>query len=104
MVLERSVGGPTGARHLGAASPGGTIRVRSAALRDRAAVIFASEQMDEDPGWRMLDPGELVHVDQELRVGSTIALDEPPAHQIRLEDLDLRAARSQQEPRVPGAA
>jgi hypothetical protein len=39
-----------------AASPAGTVRVRSGALGTRAAVIVASEQMDEDPRWRMLAP------------------------------------------------
>src|SRR5438270_133714 len=32
MVLERAIGGPTGARHLDAASPAGTVRVRSGSL------------------------------------------------------------------------
>ncbi len=27
------------------------------------AVVLASERMDENPGWRLLDPGELLHVD-----------------------------------------
>lgn len=99
MVLERDVGGPTGARHLDAASPAGTVRVRSEALGGRPAVIFASEQMDEDAGWRMLKPGELVRVERELAVSSTMVLDSPPAHLVRLEDLDRRAASSQSDPR-----
>jgi glutamine amidotransferase len=95
-VLERASGGPTGARHLDAASAAGTVRVRSAELGDRAAVILASEQMDEDPGWRGLEPGEIVHVNADLEVSSRVVLEEPPAHQLRLEDLDPRAAASQQ--------
>jgi glutamine amidotransferase len=94
-VLERAVGGPTGVRHLDAASPAGTVRVRSAALASQASVIFASEQMDEDPGWRMLEPGELVHVGLDLEVTTRVVMDEPPAHLVRLEDLDARAAASQ---------
>jgi glutamine amidotransferase len=97
MMLERAVGGPTGARHLDAASPAGTVRVRSKGLSDRPAVIFASEQMDEDPAWRVLEPGELVSVDRELRVSSRIAVDSAPAHQVRLEDLEPRAANSQHD-------
>jgi len=31
-------------------------------------VIFATEQMDEDAGWRMLEPGELVRVDGDRQV------------------------------------
>jgi glutamine amidotransferase len=94
MLLERPTGGQTRGRHLDAASPAGTVRVRSGALKERAAVIFASEQMDEDPGWRMLAAGELVGVDQELHVRSRIAIEEPPAHPIPLEDLDPRARRA----------
>lgn len=41
-------GGTTGEWHLDAARPAGTVRVRSGALGTRAALIVASEQMDED--------------------------------------------------------
>jgi glutamine amidotransferase len=96
MVLERAVGGPSGGRHLDAASPHGTVRVRSGALGSQAAVLFASEQMDEDSGWRMLEPGELVKVDHRLNVTTTNAIDFPPAHLIELKNLDPTAAKSQQ--------
>jgi predicted glutamine amidotransferase len=99
LMLERAIGGPTGRRHLDAASSSGTVRVRSGGLADQAAVVFASEAMDEDPGWRSLEPGELVHVDDDLRVTSRMVLDGPPAHRLRLEDLDVRAAASQRDPR-----
>ena len=95
-VLERSTGGPSGRRHLDAASPAGTVRVRSGALGHRRAVIVATERMDEDTGWRMLDPGELIAVDAELQVSSRTAVERPPAHLLRLEDLEPRAARSQE--------
>jgi glutamine amidotransferase len=94
-MLERATGGPTGRRHLDAASPAGTIRVRSGDLADNPAVIFASEQMDEDAGWCDLAPGELVHVDQQLNVERTVIAPEPPRHQLTLEDLGVRAAASQ---------
>jgi predicted glutamine amidotransferase len=97
MMLERASGGPTGIRHLDAASASGTVRIRSGALGTRAAVIVASEQMDEDPGWRMLGPGELVCVDRDLQVSSRIAIEHPPAHMLALEALDPSAARSQQD-------
>ena len=99
LMLERAIGGRSGARHLDAASPAGTVRVRSGALAKRAAVLFASEQMDEDTGWRSLEAGELVHVDGDLNVESRIALDGPPAHQLTLEDLGVDAAASQRDPR-----
>ena len=98
-MLERAIGGPSGTRHLDAASSAGTVRVRSGALAEQAAVIFASEPMDEDPGWRSLEPGELVHVDDNLEVTSRIVLEGAPAHRLRLEDLDVRAAASQRDRR-----
>jgi predicted glutamine amidotransferase len=98
LMLERGIGGPTGHRHLDAASPAGTVRVRSGALAERAAVIFASEQMDEDDGWRELEYGELVRVGPDLEVTSRVVLEEPPAHQLRIEDLDPTAAASQRTP------
>jgi predicted glutamine amidotransferase len=104
LMLERAVGGPSGGRHLDAASPAGTLRVRSSALRTQAAVIVATEQMDEDSGWRRLEPGELVRIDAELKVESRVVVDGPPAHLLRLEDLDPRAARSQQGATPPPAS
>jgi predicted glutamine amidotransferase len=79
-ILQRAAGGPRGTRHLDAASAAGRVRVRSAPLATRSCVIVASEPMDEDPGWRMLDSGELVHVGPTLEVESMRALTEPPAH------------------------
>jgi glutamine amidotransferase len=94
-MLERAVGGPTGARHFDAASESGRIRVRSGDLAACSAVVVATERMDEDPGWRLLEPGELVHVDADLAVTRSIAVDEPPAHLLTLEDLEPHAAASQ---------
>ncbi len=99
-VLERGAGGPRGTRHLDAASAAGSVRVRSAALARQPAVIVASEPMDEDPGWRALASGELVHVAPTLKVESTLALDGPAAHQLTLDDLDSRAAAAQAPPPV----
>jgi glutamine amidotransferase len=94
-VLERAAGGPTGARHLDHASARGSVRVRSGDLADRPAVVVATERMDEDPGWRALESGELLHVDADLGVTRTRALERPPAHQLTLADLGTRAAASQ---------
>ena len=94
-VLERAAGGPRGSRHLDAASAAGSVRVRSAQLARQRAVIVASEPMDEDPAWRALEPGELIHVTPTLDVESTIVLDGPPAHQLTLDDLQPRAAAAQ---------
>jgi glutamine amidotransferase len=84
-VLERAAGGPRGDRHLDAASAAGT-RVRSEPLTHDPAVIVASERMDEDPGWRLLEPGELIHVGPELAVRSSRAVEGPPAHPLSLPD------------------
>lgn len=94
-VLERGAGGPAGARHLDHASARGSIRVRSGDLSAAPAVVVATERMDEDPGWRALAPGELLHVDGSLAVSTRTVLSEPPAHQLTLQDLDQRAAASQ---------
>jgi predicted glutamine amidotransferase len=94
-VLDRERGGTHGDQHLDHASPTGRIRARSGELSDQSAVVVASERMDEDPGWRLLAPGELVHVDPDLHVTSTEALEEPPAHPLTLADLGGKAAASQ---------
>lgn len=94
-VLERPAGGSRGDRHLDAASAAGAVRVRSGHLAVRPAVIIASEPMDADPGWRLMSPGELVHVDADLNVASQVALHEPPARRVSLADLGQQAAASQ---------
>ncbi len=103
-LLERRAGGTHGGRHFDGASAAGRIRVRSAHLAEAAAVIVASERMDEHAGWRPLAPGELVHVDADLRVRSAVVVSEPPAKPLRLEDLDARAAASQHPAPVGGTA
>jgi predicted glutamine amidotransferase len=97
-VLERSAGGPHGDRHLDGASAAGTVRVRSDRLARYPAVIVASERMDEDPGWRLLEPGELIHAGHTSAVDSTIVVDGPPRHLLTLDDLQPRAAAAQAPP------
>jgi predicted glutamine amidotransferase len=94
-VLRRAPGGPRGGRHLEHASARGSVRVRSGDLAGLPAVVVATERMDEDPGWQALDPGQLLHVDGQLGVSSSIALPQPPAHPLTLADLTQRAAASQ---------
>lgn len=91
LVLHRAAGGQHGHRHLDQASAAGCGRVSSDALAEAPAVVVASERMDEDPGWRSLRPGELLHVDRHLQVHSTIAVEQPPAHQLTLDDLGQHA-------------
>ena len=89
-VLERAPGDTLEHR-----SATNTVHVRSTDLRGRRAVVVASERMDEDPGWRTLAPGELVHADRQLRVSSTIAIDHAPRHPLSVTDLTPSAVASQ---------
>ncbi|ROP34807.1 class II glutamine amidotransferase [Saccharothrix texasensis] len=94
-VLQRAAGGPHGDRHLEHASTAGRIRARSGALSDHPSVVVASERMDEDPDWRELRPGELLHVDGRLDVTRRVVLDHPPRHLLTLDQLGAHAAASQ---------
>jgi predicted glutamine amidotransferase len=94
-VLQRRGGGTHGSRHLEQASAAGTMRVRSGDLAEAPAVVVASERMDENPDWRLLSPGELLHVGGDLGVDSEVVLGQPPAHLLTLADLSPRAAASQ---------
>jgi predicted glutamine amidotransferase len=94
-VLRRDAGGARGDRHLDAVGAAGTVHVHSEHLARHPSLIVASEPMDTDPGWRLLVSGELLHVDAKLHVHSTIAVPEPPAHPLSLQDLEPRAAAAQ---------
>jgi glutamine amidotransferase len=82
-VLERGAGGESGDAPLRHRSSLGT-RVRSQEAAHRPVVVIASEPMDDDPGWRPFESGELLHVDEQLRVDSTIAFPDPPAQLLKL--------------------
>lgn len=71
------------------------IRAWSEHLCTRSSVVFASEPMDDDPRWRLLEPGELVHVDAGLRITRSLALPDPPRHLVRRADLSARAEQAQ---------
>jgi glutamine amidotransferase len=58
-------------------------------------VILATERMDDDPGWRPLASGELLHVDSSLAVHTRQAVDVPPTRPLTLADLEGRAAAAQ---------
>ena len=72
------------------------IHARSSALAGRRSVVLASEPMDADAGWRLLDPGELLHVAGDLDVDTETVLPDPPTQRLRLRDLSADAATSQQ--------
>jgi predicted glutamine amidotransferase len=100
-ILERSIaalGGPDGDFDQRAAS--GITRVFSGQLAIRPAAVIASQPMDTNPMWRLLEPGELIHVDQELRVTSTMAVPDAPASML---ELTAQEEAAQQEDSAHGA-
>ncbi len=56
-----------------------TSSVHVPALDAAASVVVASEELDGESGWRMLAPGELVHVRPDLSVESAVVIPEAPA-------------------------
>ena len=96
-VLERLPGGHRGNEaltHVGQQRPD-RMRVTSDALADKPSVVLATERMDDDPGWRLLTSGELLHVAADLTVNCRRIIDHPPARPLSLADLSQRAAASQ---------
>jgi hypothetical protein len=77
------------------------IHARSAHLARHPAVIIASERMDEDPGWQLLEPGELLHVHSGLTVDSTAPFPPVPCHLLQLSELDAATAASQHPEAAP---
>jgi len=74
------------------------IHAQSRHLTKSPSVVIASEPMDNDEDWRLLDAGELIHIDAGLNISSTLALPHAPAHQLSLTDLSPEAARAQHDP------
>lgn len=71
------------------------IRARSDELSNSPAVIVASEPMDGESGWRLMDPGELTRVDAGLRITTTRPFPDPPRFPLTLADMSPAAAASQ---------
>jgi predicted glutamine amidotransferase len=81
-ILERPA-------HPGPGAPGLHVRstmssVHVPALDAAASVVIASEQLDGESDWRMLAPGELVHVRPDLSIHARIAIPQPPTHLVPL--------------------
>jgi predicted glutamine amidotransferase len=83
-VLEREAGGRHGGRALHHASA--TLRVHIPHLALYPTAVVASEPLDDSPDWRLLRPGELVHVSPALAVSSDLVVDTPPAHPTHLRE------------------
>jgi predicted glutamine amidotransferase len=92
-VLQRAPGGHVGDRHLEAKTE--RIHARSTDLAETPSVLIASEPMDDDPAWRPLAAGELLHINSSLEVTSSHPFTASPRHQMTLEDLNPTAAVSQ---------
>ncbi|KAB2387934.1 class II glutamine amidotransferase [Actinomadura montaniterrae] len=91
-VLKQELGEEEAARRLEAGREPG--RVHVSAHREAApAHVLASERMDGAPGWRLLDPGELLVVDG--AVATSLFPFDPPAHPVSLDDLSVTEATSQ---------
>jgi len=71
------------------------IHAQSSNLDEGPSVVFASEPMDDDPGWELIEPGLLVHVDDHLRISRRTLLPDPPKHQLQRSDLTATASASQ---------
>jgi predicted glutamine amidotransferase len=76
-ILDRPAGGEMHVRSA-------TSSVHAPALDRVASVVVASEELDGESGWRMLAPGELVHVRPDLSVHSEVAVTDPPARLVPL--------------------
>jgi predicted glutamine amidotransferase len=101
-VLDRPAGGRAGAgtgQALDALS--NRIHARSPHLAHQPSVVIATERMDDDPGWRPLDPGELLHVSSTLEMESSAPFPAEPAHLLDVSDLDPAAAASQHPEAAP---
>jgi predicted glutamine amidotransferase len=71
------------------------IRAQSEHLCTRSSVVFASEPMDDDAAWRLLEPGELVHVNAGLQITRSLVLPDPPARPLRQADLSTPVQQAQ---------
>ncbi len=63
-------------------------------LHGQPSVVFATEPMDDAARWRLLEPGELVHVDAGLQISRDLVLPDPPRHLLRAEELSPAAQAS----------
>jgi glutamine amidotransferase len=95
-VLQRRAGGHHGDRHLDHSGTAGRLRVHSTELTHHGATVVASERMDDNPHWQLMEPGELLHVGSDQTLTRRVVLPEEPVHRLTLADLHPAAAASQQ--------
>lgn len=82
-LIERPAG-PSGPDATGLHVRDAMSSVHAPALQAIALVVVASEELDGESGWRMLAPGEMVHVRPDLTVESDVVIPDPPAHLVAL--------------------
>lgn len=70
----------------------GTLHLHTQHGIGHRVVVVASEQMDQEPGWGPIEPGELVHIGPDLVVDREGVAPDPPRHRMVLPG---HAARSQ---------
>jgi glutamine amidotransferase len=92
-ILQRNPATAPGPAPLEARSA--RINARSRDLARSAHVLIATEPMDQNPDWRPMTPGELVHVGPDLAVTASFPFPASPAHPLTLADLEPSAAASQ---------
>ncbi len=88
-VIERPAGdslpaGQHAAPRAGLHVRSSTSSVHAPALQFVPTVVVASEELDGERAWRMLVPGELIHVGPDLTVESAVVLPDPPARLVPL--------------------
>ena len=93
-ILERPVSVDAQDETLEQSSDSLALRARSEDPRGARSVVVASEPLDDDPAWRLLDSGELVHLTADGQVRSERPFG-PLARALSIEDLGLSAAASQ---------
>jgi predicted glutamine amidotransferase len=76
-VLQRPAGQRSARAGLHVRSATSSVHVP--ALDSAPSVVVASEELDGETGWRMLAPGELVHVRPDLTVQRAVVIADPPA-------------------------
>ncbi len=84
-IIERPAGpGQHGSGRIGLHVRSATSSVHVPALESAPSVVMASEKLDGESGWRMLAPGELVHVRADLSVESAVVIAAPPRRLMRI--------------------
>ena len=91
LMHQRDAGGPGGDAQLDQANAAGTLRVRSDEAAEVPVVVFASEQISDEPGWEELGSGELVHVGPDMRVDRETIVTGPPRRPMVLPDYAVKS-------------